>query len=188
MKARLAILLVIFGAVLVYQFTREKPVDDPNAPISEDDGVVSEGPIDFKGSVSELPPPGDPPPTEPNVLVVVRPDNSNGQNRVYCDVSESHGYFVPWVRVNLMYSASGFEQNDEVRVMELFIDWYTKTNETMTYFTQLVDPEMEKTGNNLGEGRNWRADILQIGPCREKNPDPSWEGWKVKKPRAAVGP
>lgn len=117
--------------------------------------------------------PGSEPPEKPNLSVQVEVDRSKNKNRLYFTLSEAHGYYVEQFRIHLWYVQPGDDdpENSPVNLTQFF-DRYLPAKETLRFCMELVPAELTRVSGDMGETKNWDAEIIWHGRARAQNPNP----------------
>ena len=176
MSARLLILIVLAGGLAVYFAVGKNrapavvEADAENADLmteEERDRIDQE-----KLELSKRPLPGKEPMEPPDLAVTVEVDRTSGKNRLYFNITESHGYYVETFRINVWYKREGVTgpENSPLH-FTVYKDEYLKANETFRTCAEVVPAELVLVGGDIGTTENWDADIIYHGRSREKNPD-----------------
>ncbi len=176
MNARLLILIVVAGALAVGLALRPMKPEKAGqtkpgyqVPGNRTIEAIRQG----KQSLKKRNLPGETPPEAPIFHIDVEVDRSNGKNRLVYYLTEEHGYYVQWFRINFWYTDGTIESADESPlVVPQAIERYLKANDTLTYCLEVVHPELEKIGGDIGTSENWEATIVSYGRYRAQNPDP----------------
>jgi len=177
MSARLLILIVLAGGLAVYFADQCRQAPAAVEPTTEgDDGMTEEELKQKRVEQTELcmrPLPGREPAEPPNLAVTVEVDRSSGKNRLYFNITESHGYYVETFRIQVWYKREGVTgpENSPLR-WTLYVDNFLKANETFRTCAEVVNAELSRVGGDMGTTQNWDAKILWHCRAREKNPDP----------------
>lgn len=177
MSARLLILIVLAGGLAVYFAVGKNTAPTVIEPTTDDDdGMTKEELAQKRIEQTELcrrPLPGKEPAEPPNLAVTVEVDQTSGKNRLFFNVSESHGYYVETFRIQVWYKREGVTgpENSPLR-WTLYVDNYLKANETFRTCAEVVPAELSLVGGDIGSTRNWDAKIVWHCRAREKNPDP----------------
>ena len=176
MSIRLVILLVLVVCLAVAFAVRSSA--PPPAPTAAelDSGLtpeelneirIQQTPIverELAGSKPEVP---------PEFFVYVRVDPTGKKNRLYLDVTEAHGYYVEGLTLDVWFSPGGAETGPgRSGVFTHYINKYLKANETLVDCMDLVRPEIERIGGDMGVDADWAADVVRYGRARVANPDP----------------
>jgi len=179
MKARLLILIVLAGGLAVYFAVgknRAPTVVDTAAEDGNGDGLSPDEIKDIRERQKELckrPLPGVEPPDPPNLAVTVEVDPTGKKNRLYFNVSESHGYYVETFRIQAWYKREGVTgPEDSPLTVDHYVDNYLKANETFRTCAEVVPAELSRVGGDMGTTQNWDAKIIWHCRARAKNPDP----------------
>jgi hypothetical protein len=179
MSARLLILIVLAGGLAVYFAAGKNRAPAVIEPAAEDEnaGGMSKEEIEkIRLEQTELckrPLPGVEPPEKPDLAVTVEVDRTSGKNRLYFNVSESHGYYVETFRIQAWYKREGVTgPEDSPLEWTLYVDNYLKANETFRTCAEVVPAELSRVGGDMGTTANWDATTIWHGRARAKNPDP----------------
>ena len=177
MNARLLILIVLAGGLAMYFAVVKNRAPVVVEPITEDDSGMTKEELAIKRIVQiELrnrPLPGKEPAEPPNLAVTVEVDRASGKNRLYFNVSESHGYYVESFRIQFWFKREGFTgPEDSPLPLTHYVDNFLKANETFRTCAEVVPTELSRVGGDMGTAQNWDARIVWHGRAREKNPDP----------------
>lgn len=174
MSMRLVILVVVAGALAVAFAMRSSAPPEP--PDKFDTGLSDQELRLVREKQTMLlnrPLPGREPevPPEFNVEVVVDPTGT--KNRLYFYITEAHGYYVEDFALLVWFNSTGFEAGPEnSRTFQHYVNKYLKANDTLVDCMELVKPELDSLGGDIGTDRNWGAEVTSHGRAREKNPDP----------------
>jgi hypothetical protein len=117
--------------------------------------------------------PGEEPPEDPNIAVQVEVDRSKGKNRLYFTITESHGFYVEQFQVRLWYVKDGVTgpENSPLKVTQFF-DRFLPAKGTLRVCMEVVPAELSSVGGDIGDTKNWKAELDWHGRFRAKNPDP----------------
>lgn len=175
----LALVAVGLGVALLVKKTAPKATETGlYASDEDDDGPQSVGASPGrKKLLTQLPPPpGDPPPEEPEFVVDVRVMTATGKNRLCFDITETHGFYVASMRLKMRRLVRDDKTGEVIEKLELprdeYIDDYIKAKETLTHCFELVKPEIDRLGGDMGRDEDWEAEILWYHTVRAENPDP----------------
>ncbi len=179
MKARLLILIVLAGGLAVYFAVGKSRAPTVVVTAAEDqggDGMTREERARKETEKIELcrrPLPGVEPPEKPDLAVTVEVDRTSGKNRLYFNVSESHGYYVETFRIQFWYKRDGVTgPEDSPLALTHYVDNYLKANTTFRTCADVVPAELSRVGGDMGTTANWDAKIIWYCRARAKNPDP----------------
>jgi hypothetical protein len=179
MRARLLILIVLAGGLAVYFAARKNRAPSVVVTTAEDqggDGMTLEDRVRKETEKIELckrPLPGVEPPEKPDLAVTVEVDRTSGKNRLYFNISESHGYYVETFRIEAWYKREGVTgPEDSPLSVGLYVENYLKANETFRTCADVVPVELSRVGGDMGTTANWDAKIIWHCRARAKNPDP----------------
>lgn len=175
-SARLLILVVLAGGLAVYFAVGKNrapaavEADAENADWmtkEEHDRIDQE-----KIELSKRPLPGKEPAEAPDLAVTVEVDRAGGKNRLYFNITESHGYYVETFRIQVWYKRPGVTgPEDSPLLFTVYKDEYLKANETFRTCAEVVPAELVLVGGDMGATENWDAKVIYHGRAREKNPD-----------------
>ncbi len=177
MSARLLILIVLAGGLAVYFAVGKNTAPAVIEPAAEDeDGMTREELEQKRKEQTELctrPLSGKEPAESPNLAVTVEVDRSSGKNRLFFNITESHGYYVETFRIQVWYVRPGVTgpENSPLR-FTIYKDDFLKANETYRTCAEVVPAELSLVGGDIGSTENWDARIVWHCRAREKNPDP----------------
>jgi len=172
MKARMLILLVAAAGLAIYYALREPPVHE--VPIQTAEGKPPDW--EHEKPLWTFPLPGDLPDVPPSFDITVEVDTSSGKNRLYFNVTETHGYYVEAPRIRFWYSGGdkypNFEDSPITRTH--YLNRYVKANETLRFCIELVPAELAHVGGDIGATGDWSAIVIHYPPGRYRvaNPDP----------------
>ena len=177
MNARLLILIALAGGLAIYFAFGKNRAPAVVETIEEDgDGLTQEQIDEIRVKQTELckrPLPGRDPAEPPNLAVTVEVDRSSGKNRLYFNITESHGYYVETFRIQVWYKGEGVTGPEGSRLsFTVYVDDYLKANETLRTCAEVVPAELAHVGGDMGTTANWDAKIIWHCRAREKNPDP----------------
>jgi len=177
MNARLLILIVLAGGLAVYFAAvkcRAPAVVEPTS--ADDDGTTKEERDRINNEKIELckrPLPGKEPVEPPDLAVTVEVDRASGKNRLYFNITESHGYYVETFRIQVWYKREGVTGPDNSPLtFTVYKDDFLKANETFRTCAEVVPAELSRVGGDIGTTQNWDAKIIWHCRARETNPDP----------------
>jgi len=107
------------------------------------------------------------------MAVAVEVDRSSGKNRLFFNITESHGYYVETFRIQVWYVRPGVTgpENSPLH-FTIYKDDFLKANETYRTCAEVVPAELALVGGDMGSTENWDARIIWQCRAREKNPDP----------------
>ena len=175
MKPRLLILLALAGGLAVWMAVRPA-ASSVQKPVDEDDevGEVDEGVTLRKQMLSERPLPGEEPSEEPDFSITVEVDPTQAKNRLYYYISEAHGYYVETFDIDFYYNATPKQPLGEnaVPIFQQYINDYVEAGETKKGCLEVANAELARIGGRMGRSENWKAEIVDHGRARAKNPDP----------------
>ena len=116
--------------------------------------------------------PGEEPPEPPDLSVRVEVDPTGGKNRLYLYISEAHGYYVEDFTVVIWHKGDGdvTEPEDAALQVNHPINKFLKANETLVDCLELVKPELDKVGGDIGLTGDWEAIVERYGRARAENP------------------
>lgn len=176
MNARLLILIVVAGALAVGLALR--PINPKEAgqtkpgfqaPPGKTIKMVRQAQEPMR--VRELP--GETPSQAPIFHVDVEVDRASGKNRLVYHLTEEHGYYVQRFMIHFWYTDGTIESADESPLLvPQAIERYLKANDTLTYCLEVVYPELDRIGGDIGTSENWEATVISHGRYRAHNPDP----------------
>lgn len=170
MNPRLLILIVVAAGLAIY-FAAVKGRTKPNTGPVETE--VSQEDRERQTTLDLLDLPGTEPPEDPDLTIQVEVDRSHGKNRLYFTISESHGFYVEQFRVQFWFARDGKDDpDDSPLLLSHFFDRYLPAKETLRLCLEVVPAELSKIGGDIGETKQWRAEIESHGRWRAKNPDP----------------
>lgn len=177
MSARLLILIVLAGVLAVYFAVGKNRAPAVVDPAAEDDEWMTREERDRidqeKIELPNRPLPGEEPPEPPDLAVTVEVDRTSGKNRLYFNITESHGYYVETFRINVWYKREGVNgPQDSPLHFTVYKNEFLKANETFRTCAEVVPAELSRVGGDMGTTENWDAEIIFHGRAREKNPDP----------------
>jgi len=179
MSARLLILIGLAGGLAVYFAVGKSraPAVSRTAVVDDgDDGMTKEEIEKIRIAQTELckrPLPGAEPPEKPDLAVTVEVDPTGKKNRLYFNISESHGYYVETFRIQAWYKREGVTgPEDSPLSVGVYVDNYLKANETFRTCAEVVPAELSRVGGDMGTTQNWDATIIWHCRARAKNPDP----------------
>lgn len=176
MNARLLILIVVAGALAVGLALRP---NNPKAAGQTKPGFQAPGGKSITRVRQEQEPmrerelPGETPPDAPIFHIDVEVDRASGKNRLVYYLTEEHGYYVQRFMIDFWYTDGTIEGADESPlVVTQAIERYLKANDTLTYCLEIVYPELDRIGGDIGTSENWEAAVISHGRYRAQNPDP----------------
>jgi hypothetical protein len=179
MNARLLILIVLAGGLAVYFAVakNQAPVVVETAAEDKDGDEMTAKEIEDKRlegtELIKRPLPGKEPAEPPNLAVSVEVDRISGKNRLYFNITESHGYYVETFRIQFWYVRPGVTgPEDSPLSFTVYKDDFLKANDTLRTCAEVVPAELSRVGGDMGTTQNWDAEIVFHGRAREKNPDP----------------
>lgn len=177
MGARLLILIVLAGGLAVYFAVGKNNAPAVVETVAEDDDWMTKEELERirkEGiDLSKRPLPGKEPAEPPNLAVTVEADRTSGKNRLYFNISESHGYYVESFRIQFWYKRGGVTGPDDSPLpLTHYVDNFLKANDTFRTCAEVVPAELSRVGGDMGTTQNWDAKIIWHGRAREKNPDP----------------
>lgn len=183
MSTRLIILAVI-AAILALRFATTMS-DPPKAETQEEasiyDGDGTHSLEDIRVMQKDLWTRGDLPGKKPGVAaepqVRVEVDTSGGKNRFYLYISESHGFYMDTITIDVWYTGENNEYNDDnspLTVTQRIMNKYLKANDTLVDCMEIVPTELDRIGGDIGDTQNWDAEVVSWmdNRVRESNPDP----------------
>ena len=181
MKARLLILIVLAGGLAVYFAVGKNRAptvvetvtqgEDPDGREMTPDQIKRKR--EEQTELCKRPLPGVEPPEKPDLAVTVEVDPTGKKNRLYFNISESHGYYVETFRIQAWYKREGVTgPEDSPLEWTLYVDNYLKANETFRTCAEVVPAELSRVGGDMGTTANWDAKIIWHCRARAKNPDP----------------
>ncbi len=182
MKVRLVILLVVLIAVIVYVATKGTRTTDVVIEAgSEGSSVVySDNPVGPKETLTEMDLPGEEPDVSPEFEIAVRRDADDFKQRIYFEITETHGFFAETFRVRFYFTPTGKGQAARVLVFLHYVNEFLEANGTLANEVLISDAELDDLiGGDMGSSENWSAEIVMHGRVRIENPDPSWNGWET---------
>lgn len=177
MKPRLLILIAVAAILAIgLAFRASKPVE-------QEDIVNSFVPADHEtlAQIREIqeplkqrdPPPGEEPAEPPVFHVDVAVDRASGQNRLVFHITEEHGYYVESPEITFWYTDGTIEDPDDSPFeRNEYFERVLKANDTLTLCIELVHPELDKVGGDIGASDNWQAIVSGFRDYRAENPDP----------------
>lgn len=178
MGARLIILIVLGAGLAVFYAARP--------PSQSGDGIVvppAETPETIKGKMLWHKDPPDCPAAgvEPDLNLSFSIDPADGKNRIYFELSESHGFYVQSFILQFWFMPTpDTECEDSPLCFELPLDRYIKAGETYVGCTDINDAELRKIGGDMGTTDNWGGHIIDFSmtrACTENPPELLREGW-----------
>ena len=174
---RLLILIVLAGGLAVYFAVGKNRAPAVVDPAAEDDDWMTKEErerIDQeKIELSRRPLPGKEPAEPPDLAVTVEADRTSGKNRLYFNITESHGYYVETFRIQVWYEREGVTGPENSPLLfTVYKNEFLKANETFRTCAEVVPAELALVGGDMGTTQNWDAKIIYHGRAREKNPDP----------------
>jgi hypothetical protein len=178
MSAVRALILVVLllGLVGVLVVTRSGD-KDTTATDGDDQSVVRTGEPSESGEwhlepCARRPLPGENPEEEPEFETKVVVDQDSGKNQIKLTITETHGYFVETLRVNLWYRDSRYY------AVETFIDDYISAGSPLEWTVPVTPAEMDEIGiedQNLGSAEDWEVEIVNYNRWRTEDPNhPAW--------------
>lgn len=168
MNPRLIILVVIAAGMAVYFASIKGGTQSTNTELT-----VTSDPKPFQGTIGNLELEGSEPPEKPNFSVQVEVDRSKGKNRLYFTVNESHGYYVEQFRVRFWHVKGGAtDPEDSALNLTQFFDQYLPAKGTLRMCMEVVPAELARVGGDIGESKDWNAEIDWHGRARVQNPNP----------------
>ena len=177
MSARLLILIVLAGGLAVYFAVAKNQAPAVVETAAENDDWMTQEEVDRVREegieVCRRPLPGKEPVVPPDLAVTVEVDRISGKNRLFYNITESHGYYVETFRIQVWYKREGVTgpENSPLR-WTLYVDNFLKANETFRTCAEVVNAELSRVGGDMGMTQNWDAKIIWHCRAREKNPDP----------------
>lgn len=169
MNPRLMILILIAAGMAIYFAAVKGGATAPDTIELED----TDDPTPFQGTLDSLELPGSEPPEAPNLSVSVEVDRSQGKNRLFFTIQESHGYYVEQFRIRFWYVEGGKSDTAPSPLDSTqFFDQYLPAKGTLRICMEVVPAELTNIGGDIGDTKNWRAQIVYHGRARAKNPDP----------------
>ena len=177
MSARLLILIVLAGGLAVYFAVAKNQAPTVVETITEDDDSMTKQELERVRNegieIIKRPLPGKEPAEPPNLAVSVEVDRTSGKNRLFFNITESHGYYVETFRIQFWYKREGVTgPDDSPLTFTVYKDDFLKANETYRTCAEVVPAELSRVGGDMGTTQNWDAEIVFHGRAREKNPDP----------------
>jgi len=177
MSARLLILIVLAGGLAVYFAVAKNQAPAVVEPTIENEDWMTQEEVDRVREegieVCKRPLPGKEPDVPPDLAVTVEVDRISGKNRLFYNITESHGYYVETFRVQVWYVRPGVTgPEDSPSRFEVYFDNFLKANETFRTCAEVVPAELSRVGGDMGTTENWDARIVWHCRAREKNPDP----------------
>ena len=174
---RFLILIVLAGGLAVYFAVGKNRAPVVVETAAEDDDWMTKEErerIDKeKIELSKQLLPGKEPAEPPDLAVTVELDRSSGKNRLYFNITESHGYYVEAFRIQVWYKREGVTGPENSPLsFSVYKNEFLKANETYRTCAEVVPAELSRVGGDMGTTQNWDASIIYHGRAREKNPDP----------------
>ncbi len=176
MRARLLILLGMAGILAVVAAIK---VSNPSKAVTlEDDGpkltAEEQERLDIvKSSLASRDLPGEEPPEKPDFQVQVEVNQSSGKNRLDFWVTETHGYFVETLKLEIWYKEKpGMEFEDSPLNLEQHFESFITAGETLKLCMELVPAELRHVDDGMGASENWAARVRYYHRARAENPDP----------------
>jgi len=176
MRARLLILL---GMAAILAVVVAVKVSNPNETIPEDDDGPKLSPVDqkrldtMKTSLASRDLPGEEPGEKPEFQVQVEVNQTSGKNRLDFWVTETHGYFVETIKLEIWYKEKpDMELEDSPFHIEQHFEAYITAGETLKLCMELVPAELRHVPQGMGVSENWGARVGYYHRAREENPDP----------------
>lgn len=175
MKSRLVILLVVAVGMGVFLLVRSKtpPGQEPELKQNLTAEQLEHYKL-LKMRLSERPLPGEEPPEPADVRVTVEVDSMETKHRLYLYLSETHGYYVETLNVDI-YRVTRDEQTGEQEqqwIVSNPFEIYLEADQILRTCIELVPSEMERIDNDLGTSEDWVAEVASYGRARVENPDP----------------
>lgn len=179
MSIRLIILLIV-GAILAVRFamTSTAPpaeLEDANMQtFDSDEGKSIEQIRNVQTPLWQRDIPGETPDEEAELVIRVEVDTSQGKNRMYFYITESHGYYIDTFNIDIWYVGNQeYDQdNSPLVITHRIMNKYLKVNDTLVDCLEVVPTELQNINNDIGETGYWEAEIVDWGRVREQNPDP----------------
>ena len=177
MSARLLILIVLAGGLAVYFAVAKNRAPAVVEPTTEDEDGMTKEELARKRieqtALCKRPLPGKEPAEPPDLAVTVEVDRASGKNRLYFNITESHGYYVETFRIQAWYKREGVTgpENSPLHV-NVYVENFLKANETFRTCAEVVPAELSRVGGDIGTTENWEAEVEWHCRAREKNPDP----------------
>jgi len=181
MKVRLVLLLVVLIAVIIYVVTKgprttEVVIDGGPDGTSV---VYSDDPVGSKKTLNEMDLPGEEPGVPAEFEIAVRRDADDIKQRIYFEITETHGFFAETFRVRFYFTPTGKGPDARVLVFMHYINDFLEANDTLAGEVLISDAELGVIGGDMGSTENWSAQLVMHGRVRVDNPGPSWEGWQM---------
>lgn len=175
MKARLIILLVVVVGMVVFLVLRPKTPEGQEPELKQN--LTAEEIEHYRvlqTPLSQRPLPGEEPPEPADVQATVEVDPTETKNRLHLHFSETHGYYVEALNVDIYHVSEEEETGDQVQqwLMSNPFNVYIEANQILRCWVELVPAEMERVGNDLGTSEDWVAEVTSYGRARVENPDP----------------
>ncbi|MCH7885374.1 MAG: hypothetical protein IIC01_09000 [Planctomycetes bacterium] len=178
MTIRLIILVVVAGVLAVMFAVRSTAppagvaANQQNSFLSSDEGKSREQVALEQQTLLQRDLPGEEPPEPADLSVRVEVDPTGGKNRLYLYISEAHGYYVEDFTVVIWHKGDGdvTEPEDAALQVNHPINKFLKANETLVDCLELVKPELDKVGGDIGQTGDWEAIVERYGRARAENP------------------
>lgn len=176
MRARLLILLGMAGilavvvAVKVSNPSQALPDEEEGSTLSPDEQARLDM---LKSSLASRDLPGEEPPEKPEFQVQVEVNQTSGKNRLDFWVTETHGYFVETLKMQIWYKTNpDMELEDSSFHIEQHFEAFITAGETLKLCMELVPAELRHVGDGMGVSENWGARVTYYHRARVENPDP----------------
>lgn len=165
MPTRLILLVAMAGGLAVYFAVRSAP-----------DTVAK---VQIRGKDKVDPPPiwqrpleGEEPPDRCEFDVTVEVDTTTGQNLLYFNITEVHGYYAESLKLRFWYSEQGKYPNEEDSPLSrgYYFDRYVPANGVLRTCFALVNAELAHIGGSIGSTGDWSASIEDYNRARVDNP------------------
>ena len=168
MNPRLLILIVIAAGMAIYFAAVKNNSTPPPPTVTETDFDP-----DKKRTLDTFDLKCDEPAEEPDVAVQVEVDRSKGKNRLYYTITEAHGFYVEQFRVRFWYVKEGVTgPENSPLVVTQFFDRFLPAKSTLRVCMEVVPAELSRVGGDIGDTKNWKAELDWHGRACTKNPDP----------------
>ncbi len=170
MNARIAILIVAAAGLAVY--VAVKPKADPNAEIEKEISPELQARHDCDKALWLRDLPGEEPDVEPDIVVTVSVVAGLGKNQLAFDFTEAHGYYVETLDVNFWYKDNPDTEYADSRLQLNYpFDDYLLANETKQLCLEVVSPELNRVGGEMGTDENWGVELRRYSRARITDPD-----------------
>jgi hypothetical protein len=109
----------------------------------------------------------------PEFDVAVHVDSKGLKNRLFLEITETHGYYVEALTVEVWYKPGPGPVPEGWSPLVMHpVNKYIKVGETLRDCLELVKFEVDLIGGTLGTEENWYAEVSRYGRALETNPDP----------------